>query len=83
MIPNNPFDFEFTCSVSLNGDAVMKVRSNREEQFPMDVDITVSKSKMSPSITSPIASHFPLIPSKGIFIASYYFQLTLLCSNSH
>jgi len=66
VLPHNPINFEFTCLVSLNEDDVMKVRSNREEHFPMDDDITVSKSKLSPSIESTIASQFPSIPSKGI-----------------
>ncbi|KEH17112.1 hypothetical protein MTR_0043s0080 [Medicago truncatula] len=36
---------------------------NIKEQFPMDDEI-ISKSKPSPSIIYPIASQFPLIPSK-------------------
>ncbi|XP_039687875.1 uncharacterized protein [Medicago truncatula] len=36
---------------------------NIKEQFPMDDEI-ISKSKPSPSIISPIACQFPLIPSK-------------------
>ncbi|MCH82187.1 NBS-LRR resistance protein, partial [Trifolium medium] len=43
--------------VSLIDDAFMKVNSNAEEQF--------SKSEPSPSITSPIASKFPSMPTKG------------------
>ncbi|XP_045791682.1 uncharacterized protein LOC123886408 [Trifolium pratense] len=51
--------------VSLNDDAFMKVNSTVEEQFSKDDEIIVSKSKPSPSITSPIASQFPSVSSNG------------------
>ncbi|XP_058787836.1 disease resistance protein SUMM2-like [Vicia villosa] len=51
--------------VCLNGDAFKKVSSNIEEQFTNDDKIIFSKSKPSPSISSPFASQFPSISSKG------------------
>ncbi|XP_039683629.1 uncharacterized protein [Medicago truncatula] len=50
--------------VPLNDDVVMKVSLNIEEQFPKDDEIIISQSKTSPSITSPIESQFPSVPSK-------------------
>jgi hypothetical protein len=38
-----------------------------------DDEIILSKTKPSPSITSPIASQFPSTPSKGILWLSFYF----------
>ncbi|XP_024633649.2 uncharacterized protein [Medicago truncatula] len=49
---------------SLNDDSFKKVSSNIEEQFPMDDDIIVSKSKPSLSITSPVVYQFPPVPCK-------------------
>jgi hypothetical protein len=51
----------------------MKVNSYVEEQFSDD-EIIVFKSKPSPSMTSPIASHFPSMPSKGILLLCFIFN---------
>ncbi|KAK2407153.1 putative disease resistance protein [Trifolium repens] len=51
--------------VSINDDAFMKVNPNAEEQFSKDDEIISSKSKPSSSITSPISSQFPSMPSNG------------------
>ncbi|WJX63858.1 Serine/threonine-protein kinase wnk4 [Trifolium repens] len=63
------------CSVSINDD------SNAEEQFSKADELIIigSKTKPSPSITSPIASQFPLTPSKGILLR----ELEQLISNNH
>ncbi|WJX86698.1 hypothetical protein P8452_68975 [Trifolium repens] len=66
------------CPVSINDD------SNAEEQFSKADEIIIigSKSKPSPSITSPIASQFPLTPSKGDpFLVKR--ELEQLVSNNH
>jgi hypothetical protein len=51
----------------------MKVNSNVEEQFSKGDEIIVSKFEPSPSITSAIASQFPSMPSKSIFLLCFYF----------
>ncbi|WJX92395.1 Serine/threonine-protein kinase wnk4 [Trifolium repens] len=65
------------CPVSINDD------SNAEEQFSKADEIIIgSKSKPSPSITSPIASQFPSMPSKGDpFLVKR--ELEQLVSNNH
>jgi len=44
----------------------MKVSSNIKDPFPKNDEIIAYKSEPSFSITSPIASQFPSMPSKGI-----------------